>query len=135
MKDPAGGVCEEAEAEEEEGGERKNGVSAAAAVRVRVSSARRPETGRYHEAETLDPGLPARQKPPSWRRTTPVLIPALGERCRNGSSENGGLCRKEEYNCVSGTAHGSRTGGRFLQMGLLRLCSVRLFRASPFAGL
>ncbi|XP_036113418.1 uncharacterized protein LOC118627247 isoform X3 [Molossus molossus] len=114
MKDPAGGVCEEAEAEEEEGGERKNGVSAAAAVRVR---------------------LPARQKPPSWRRTTPVLIPALGERCRNGSSENGGLCRKEEYNCVSGTAHGSRTGGRFLQMGLLRLCSVRLFRASPFAGL
>lgn len=32
MKDPAGGVCEE-EAEDEEGGERKTGVPAAAAVR------------------------------------------------------------------------------------------------------
>lgn len=33
-------------------------------------------------------------------------------RCRNRSSENGGLCRKEEYNCVSGTAQGSRIGGQ-----------------------
>nr|XP_030721710.1 uncharacterized protein LOC115858224 isoform X3 [Globicephala melas] len=37
------------------------------------------------------------------------LFLALEERCRNRSSENGGLCRKEECDCVSGTAQGSRS--------------------------
>lgn len=56
MKDPAGGVCkEEAEEEEaEEGGQRVLSL-------------------------TL---LPTHKKPPSWGRTTPVLIPSLEKRCR-----------------------------------------------------
>lgn len=33
-------------------------------------------------------------------------------RFRNRSSENGRLCRKEEYGFVSGAAHGSRIGGQ-----------------------
>ena len=37
------------------------------------------------------------------------LLLALEERCRNRSSENGGLFRKEECDCVSGTAQGSRS--------------------------
>ncbi|XP_045403787.1 uncharacterized protein LOC123635560 isoform X2 [Lemur catta] len=79
MKDPAGGVCvEEAEAEEEEeGGERKTGVPAAVASAAAVWAEGEPRAA-------PGPALPRGRDsgawlPPSWRKTTPVLIPALEE--------------------------------------------------------
>lgn len=60
MKDPAGGVCEE-EAEEE-GGERKTGVpAAAAAVRGEDEPLAASGHGRYREAGALYPGVGRRR--------------------------------------------------------------------------
>lgn len=60
MKDPAGGVCEE-EAEDEEGGERKTGVPAAAAVRGEGEPLAASGHGRFREAGALDPGVGGRR--------------------------------------------------------------------------
>ncbi|XP_067582532.1 uncharacterized protein [Pseudorca crassidens] len=97
-----------------EGGERKTGVpAAAAAAAVAVRGEGEPCAARAPGATT---------RPGRWTLGYPqagchllgegphlCLFLALEERCRNRSSENGGLCRKEECDCVSGTAQGSRS--------------------------
>ncbi|XP_067582537.1 uncharacterized protein [Pseudorca crassidens] len=88
-----------------EGGERKTGVpAAAAAAAVAVRGEGEPCAARAPGATT---------RPGRW---------TLG--CRNRSSENGGLCRKEECDCVSGTAQGSRSRENFSSVASIFLQSV-----------
>lgn len=66
---------------------------------------------RYHPSYRAQDLCVTRRKKSAFFHVLEVELCSFS-RCRNRSSENGGLCRKEECDCVSGTAQGSRGGGQ-----------------------